>query len=749
MKDNVLNYLKKQKDFVSFDKIFDALHLETAEEKKELEDVLNELKYEYLLFVSNNHMYQLYETNKTLFCGELTFTEAGNGFIKLKDHEDLFVGREYIKFALPGDIVVGEIKPPKQGDYVSKKSGYIVEIIQIVKRANIVGEIVKGRDGLEFKPLDDKTKVSFILDEDELEDCVEGEIVVLKSLGDPNKKSNKYAIDRKLGHKDDAGMDIKIVCAEFEVYDEFPQEVLDELEDIPTEVLDSDRVGRVDLTDKVIFTIDGKDTKDIDDAISIEMSEDGQYYILGVHIADVSHYVKPGSALDQEAYKRGTSCYPPGSVIPMLPHKLSNGICSLNEGVDRCAFTCEMKINRFGEIKDSDIYKSIIRSKKKMNYDDVNATFKALEENDNNVQKVVSEKLCPDTYEPFVNDLKLLQELAHIIRQKRKDRGASDFDIPEAKVVCDMNGTPLEVIARNVGEGERLIEDDMLSANESVAKAEKFSKPLGRPSQGVYRVHEKPLPEKIEKFVSFISSLGHQVKGDIKTVTYRTMSDILNQITYKNEIEASIIKSQAVRSMPKAYYSELSLGHYGLALENYTHFTSPIRRYPDLMVHRILTDLVLNYDIDDKIYEYYANKLPEITKQCSDREVKAAEAERECVKMKMAEYMENYIKEFPNEVYDAVVKGVESFGVFVELPNLIDGMIDTKSIKGYSYDEESESLKSNNGAPLTIGSELQVKCVSASKEAKKVNFEIVKTLNKNNENQEGKKLVKEYGRNNK
>lgn len=202
------------------------------------------------------------------------------------------------------------------------------------------------------------------MDEDELEDCVEGEIVVLKSLGDPNKKSNKYAIDRKLGHKDDAGMDIKIICAEFEVYDEF-QEVLDELEDIPTEVLDSDRVGRVDLTDKVIFTIDGKDTKDIDDAISIEMSEDGQYYILGVHIADVSHYVKPGSALDQEAYKRGTSCYPPGSVIPMLPHKLSNGICSLNEGVDRCAFTCEMKINRFGEIKDSDIYKSIIRSKRK------------------------------------------------------------------------------------------------------------------------------------------------------------------------------------------------------------------------------------------------------------------------------------------------------------------------------------------------------------------------------------------------
>ena len=224
------------------------------------------------------------------------------------------------------------------------------------------------------------------------------------------------------------------------------------------------------------------------------------------------------------------------------------------------------------------------------------------------------------------------------------------------------------------------------------------------------------------------------------------MSNILNQITYKNDVEASIIKSQAVRSMPKAYYSELSLGHYGLALENYTHFTSPIRRYPDLMVHRILTDLVLNYDIHDKTYEYYANKLPEITKQCSDREVKAAEAERECVKMKMAEYMENYVKEFPDEVYDAVVKGVTSFGVFVELPNLIEGMIDIDLFKGYSYDEESESLKSSNGAPLTIGSELQVKCVSASKESKKVNFEVVKTLNLNNEHQEGKKLVKEQGR---
>jgi ribonuclease R len=290
----------------------------------------------------------------------------------------------------------------------------------------------------------------------------------------------------------------------------------------------------------------------------------------------------------------------------------------------------------------------------------------------------------------------------------------------------------------------------MLAANESVAKTEFFNQALGRPSLGVYRVHEFPLPTKVENFTKFIGSLGHPVKGDVKHITYRTIQDLLKQITYKNDMEENIIKSMAIRIMQKAFYSDQNLGHYGLALKFYTQYTSPIRRYPDLEVHRVIKDLVMNPNVDDKLYEKYANSLAEITRQCSDRELKAAEAERECVSMKMAEYMENYIKEHPDEEYNAVVTGVTSFGIFVQLPTMIEGMIALSSMEGYyTFNEETQSLSSKGKAPIQLGTELKVKCVSASKETQQVNFEIVKQLEnkKNNKQNKEKKLVKEYGRN--
>jgi ribonuclease R len=420
----------------------------------------------------------------------------------------------------------------------------------------------------------------------------------------------------------------------------------------------------------------------------------------------------------------------------MLPRELSNEICSLNEGKDRCALTCEMRIDRRGLIKDYDIYASLIHSKKKMNYDDVNS--------------IIERGEIPSGYEPFVDDLKMMQELSHIIRHAREERGASDFDIIEPKIVCDRDGTPTEIIARERGEGEKLIEDFMLAANESVAKALFFNKILGRPSLGMYRVHEYPLPAKIESFTKFVGSLGHPVKGDIKHITYRTISDIISQIEFKNDTEESIIKSMAVRSMPKAFYSEQNLGHYGLALKYYAHFTSPIRRYPDLTVHKLIREFLLNPSVDDNLYIKFANKLPDIGRQSSERERKADEAERECDSMKMAEYMENYIKEHPDEEYNAVVTGVTSFGIFVQLTSMyIEGMISLSTLNGYyTFDEEKQSLSSKGKAPIQLGTELKVKCVSASKETQQVNFEIIKELeNKNkNENKE-KKLVKDYGRN--
>lgn len=733
LRNKVLNFLEKQKDFVSYERICDEVGITTTEEKNDLNTLLEQLKDECKLFISKRKMYQLYETSKNLVCGRLTINKKGDGFINLEGRPDVKVPKEELRYALEGDIVAGEIVEFDKDDkkYRSKDPDQIyARVIQVIKRDldNVVGEIVKGKDGLEFKQFD-KKDATFILDEDELEECVEGEVVVIKKVEELSGNRFLSTIKTRLGHKDDPGMDIKVICAKHEVFFDFPEEVLKELEDIPTEVLDKDRIGREDLTDKLIFTIDGKDTKDIDDAISIEMTEDGKYYELGVHIADVSYYVKEGSALDKEAYKRGTSCYPPGVVIPMLPHKLSNGICSLNEGVDRCAFTCQMKIDRNGQIKDMEFFKSIIRSKKKMNYDDVNA--------------VIERDEVPEGYEDFVDSLKLLQELAHIIRNTREARGATDFDTVEPKIICDEDGTPIEIVARERGEGEKLIEDDMLSANECAAKTQFFNRALGRPSLGVYRVHEFPLPTKIEGFMKTLSTLGHPVKGDIKHITYRTVSDILKQINFKDEFEKRVIMSAAVRTMQRAYYSDQELGHYGLALKYYAHFTSPIRRYPDLKTHRIITDLALNPNVDDKKYDEIARDLAEVCNHCSDRERKADEAERECDSMKMAEYMINHV----GEEFNATVNGVKPFGIFVQLDNMVEGMIPLTSLEGYySYDESTETLTCKGKEPIMLGKEFRVKCVSASKEAEEVTFEMVKTLDKENKHNEGKKLVKEYGR---
>ncbi|MCR5483716.1 MAG: ribonuclease R [Bacilli bacterium] len=748
MKEKLYNYLKTKKDFVSYEKIEEALHISTNEEKEELKKAAEELEKELKLYISKNHQYVLFEVTKNKRGGTISINKKGEGFLKvanIPNEDDIKIPKTELKYALDNDKVAVEIvefggKDEKRYTPMEPGKRY-GRVIKIIDRDlyNIVGEIVKGEEGLEFKPFDKKDAV-FLMDEDELGECVEGEIVVLEKVKDLGRNTFATVLKKKLGHKDDAHMDILAICAKHEIYDDFPEEVLKELEDIPDEVQDKDRVGRVDLTDKVIFTIDGKDTKDIDDAISIEMSEDGKYFILGVHIADVSYYVKPGSALDQEAYKRGTSCYPPGCVIPMLPHKLSNGICSLNEKVDRCAFSCEVKIDRYGQIKGFEFFKSIINSKKKMNYDDVNS--------------IIERGEIPTGYEDFSDTLKIMQELAHVIRHAREDRGAADFDILEPKVICDLDGTPTSVEARERGEGERLIEDFMLSANEAAAKTEAFNKVLGRPSLGVYRVHEYPLPTKVQGFISLLSSLGHPVKGDIKNITYRTIGDILKQVTFKNKIEEDIIKNNAVRCQKRAYYSDDNLGHFGLALKYYAHFTSPIRRYPDLECHRIIADLALNPNVDDETYDRYAKNLSEICNQCSDREQKADEAERECESMKMAEYMAEYIKEHPDEEYKSYVTGVASFGIFVKLPNLVSGMIPIGSLDGfYTYDESTQSLSSKGRAPIRLGDELQVKCIAASKEDAQVTFEIVKKLedkkNNNNDNNnynKRKKLTKDHGR---
>ena len=742
MKEEVKQFLDDKRDALDVDSIMSGMGLEESK-RDELVATLEELENtDFEVFQTRKHKFILYKNSNNLVRGYIDVNKKGNGYLNtgVEGENDIFIPQADLRYALDGDYVVAERVEYTSNDdkrFRSKKAEEVTgRVIKILKRdvSNIVGEIVKNADDeLEFKSLD-KRDITFVLDESEFDKVVEGNIVVLEALSEINKNKYTAVIKKHLGHKDDAGMDIKVICAKHDVYDEFPIEVEEQLEDIPVQISDSDRVGRVDLTDKMIFTIDGKDTKDIDDAISLDIDKDGNY-VLGVHIADVSYYVTENSPLDKEALKRGTSCYPPSSVIPMLPHKLSNGICSLNPDVDRCALSCEMTITPQGRVVNTSIFPSVIHSNIKMNYDDVNTIIESPE--------IPTGDAMPKGYEPFAEKLKEMQELAHILREERTQRGASDFDIKEAKVVCDETGRAIDVLPRDRGEGERLIEDFMIAANEAVARSFYYNHAYGVQLPGVYRIHETPLPTKIESFIGFLASMGHEIKGSYKKINFRTMRSILEQIKYSNDTEEEIIKSMAVRSMPKAYYSADNLGHYGLASKCYTHFTSPIRRYPDLQTHRLIREFFVNGRTDNKTVMFYENLLPEVCRQASDREVKAAEAERECVKMKMAEYMEDHV----GEEYTAVVTGVTSFGMFVQLPNLVEGLIRLDSLAGYySYDEGKQMLSSEGGDKFTLGKALKVKCTGASKETMTIDFEIVKTKELK-DNQEVKRLEKKkHGR---
>lgn len=750
IKEKVIAFLKDKKDPIPPEEILEGIGSDM--EIEEFKKILDDMKEKVEICMTKSHKYILFENYKGYRKGILDVKRSGDAYVSMKaygEKQDIFIPKEELHYALDGDLVLVELAPVSEKeerryrefrDDSTKRFGRVTQILHR-DVDNVVGEIKNGPDGLYFEQFERK-EITFILDESEFNGCVEGEIVSVEkklSLG-----KNKYTarIKRKLGHKDDAEMDIKIKAAKYGIYDEFPEEVMEEARALPTEVLPSDRVGRVDLTDKMIFTIDGKDTKDIDDAIELETLSDGNFK-LRVHIADVSHYVKEGSALDKEALKRGTSFYPPGSVIPMLPHILSNGICSLNENVDRCAMTCEMIIDPRGHVSDVQLYPSIIKSNKKMNYDDVNTVLGLSEEQIENGEDI------PEGYERYAKTLKDMQYLAHIIRRERENRGATDFDTKEPKIICDINGKPIDITCRDRGEGEKLIEDFMIEANEAVARAFYYNKTVRNEKNqliqlpGIYRVHETPLPEKIQKFVEYVGSLGHVIKGNFKNVKFNTIKNILEKIHYNNEIEKSIIKQEAVKSMPKAFYSPENLKHFGLASICYTHFTSPIRRYPDLQTHRLIRKFIYERQVDEKTLQETENRLKEVCKHSSDREVAAVEAERECVKMKMAELMEDHV----GEEFEAAISGVTRDGAFVRLPNYVEGMVSVRTLEGfYQFDEKKQTLTNKrNKETLTLGTKLIVKCTGASKEASKIDFEIVKNLDLNNDGRnkdKGKTLKK-------
>ena len=475
----------------------------------------------------------------------------------------------------------------------------------------------------------------------------------------------------------------------------------EELNNIPEEVLESELTGRTDLTSKMIFTIDGADTKDIDDAISLEIKDN--IYTLGVHIADVSHYVLENTALGDEAYSRGTSSYLADTVIPMLPHKLSNGICSLNEGVIRLTMSCVMDINQNGDIINYDIFPSFIKSRKKMTYDNVN--------------EILENNKIPKGYEEYAETLKKMHELATILRKKKVSRGYIEFDIPEAKIIQDENGKAIDIKKRVQRSGEALIEDFMIAANETVAThISNMELPF------IYRVHDLPNNDKIEDFLNLVKALGYNIKTNVKEITPKTMQKLLEKL--KDKKEFYILSTLLLRSMKKAVYSKTNIGHFGLASKNYTHFTSPIRRFPDLTVHRLLKKYLIEKDYSISTINYLENSLVEIADHSSERELASTNAERDVNDMKMAEYMESHI----GEEYDGIISSVTSFGFFVELPNLVEGLVHISTIKGDYYEYVPELLSligKSTKKTYRIGDKIKVKVINASKETAQIDFEIV------------------------
>lgn len=702
MRDDILNILKNSDRALDLYELHDMLHINTVEGAKELSDELRKLTDEVVVYHSNKDKYMMLEKSH-LRKGVMRTNKKGFGFVEVENmDDDIYVAQDNMNGAIHDDIVLVEITSKMNLDRLEGR------ILKVIKRQvqRYIGEITFDAKGKGHIKLDDnKIKLNIEIPKDKSLNAVDGHKVVVELV---KKLNNNLKYEGKvveiIGHKNDPGVDILSIIYKYNINTVFPDDVKEEVANINMEVLPEEYHGRRDLRDQMIFTIDGDDTKDIDDAISIEKFANG-HYKLGVHIADVSYYVKEGSPLDNEAMERGTSVYLVDRVIPMLPHELSNGICSLNPNVDRLAISCVMEFDSTGKQLDYEIFPSVIKSRIQMTYKKVNS--------------ILEKNVVPEGYEPYADTLREMAELATILRKAKVKRGYINFDIDEAKILVDENCKPTEITVRERGVGENLIEDFMIAANECVATHIYF---MNLPF--IYRVHEVPKEEKIRSFLGFVSNLGYSIPGDIKDTKPTTMQRILKALEDKPEYK--ILSSLLLRCMQKAVYKPVNLGHYGLASTCYTHFTSPIRRYPDTTVHRLLRTYLFENKIDNSTIRKWEEKLVYIADHSSDRERASVDCEREVEDMKMAEYMESHI----GEEFDGMISSVTSFGMFVELDNLVEGLVPLRDMPDFFvYDEERMTLTGEKShVKYTIGERVRVKVVRASKEDKTIDFEIVKKV---------------------
>lgn len=667
------------------------------EQKNELKEIMDALVEEGKVCISKKGKYCKGEAKR--LNGIYHAHPRGFGFVTVEgESEDIFIDEDDTGGAFQGDTVEISITGKPDG---KRKEGKVVRIISrgTVKLVGLY-RVQKNKNYGFLIPDNQRFLQDVFIPQERAMGAVDGHKVVaeLTSYGGDGRKPEGKIVEI-LGHVYDPGVDILSIVKNYDLPIEFPEKVMNQAQRTPDEVSEADRYGRKDLRDWQMVTIDGEDARDLDDAVSV--TRDGEYYVLGVHIADVTNYVQERSALDREALNRGTSVYLADRVIPMLPHKLSNGICSLNAGVDRLALSCIMTIDQKGVVIDHEIAETVIHVNERMTYTSVK---KILEDRD------------PDEigrYEKLVPMFELMEELAGILRARRHQRGSINFDFPESKMVLDENGKPLEIKPYDRNVATKIIEEFMLIANETVAEDYYWQElPF------VYRTHEAPDEEKMRKLATFINNFGYSMHIGANEIRPKEVQKLLAKV--EGSPEETLISRLALRSMKQAKYTPENTGHFGLAAPYYTHFTSPIRRYPDLQIHRIIKDNLRGRMNEDKI-EHYQSILPEVTKHASETERRADEAERETIKLKKAEYMEAHI----GEEFEGVISGITKWGIYVELPNTVEGLVHVTNMYDDHYDyyeEHYEMIGEHTHKVYKLGQTVRVQVIGTDRLTRTVDF---------------------------
>lgn len=674
-----------------------AILLDIPKEKRsDLQEVLDQLMLEGKVEVSQKGKYS--KGKGKLLAGVFTAHAKGFGFVTVEGmEEDIFIGEDNTHGAMHQDTVQVMVKPGISG---KRREGVVTKILSR-GTVKLVGVYQESKNYGFVIPDNERFIRDVFIPKEQSKGAMNGHKVVVE-LADygTERKNPEGKVVEILGHISDPGTDVLSIVKGYDLPTEFPEKVMNQAEKVPDAISEADMAGRMDLRNLQMVTIDGEDAKDLDDAVSL--TREGENYVLGVHIADVANYVQERSALDREALNRGTSVYLVDRVIPMLPRRLSNGICSLNAGEDRLAMSCIMKVDKKGTVIDHVITESVIHVDQRMSY--------------TGVQKILDgDEAALAEYEVLIPMIRDMKELADLLRAKRKKRGSIDFDFPETKVILDEQGKPVDIRPYDRNAATKIIEDFMLIANETVAEDYFWQEvPF------LYRTHDNPDPDRMRKLATFINNFGYSIRLKDDEVHPKELQKLLAKLD--GTPEEDLISRLTLRSMKRARYTTDCTGHFGLAANYYCHFTSPIRRYPDLQIHRIIKDC-LRGRMNEEKRQHYEAILTEVAKQSSERERKADEAERETIKLKKVEYMSQHLW----EVYEGVISGVTAWGIYVELPNTVEGLVRAASLQGdyFEYNEnEYAMVGTHTGKAYKLGEKVRVQVVAADKMTRTIDFEL-------------------------